>query len=70
MTGYIGRTLIVEILRVDEMVAQKISEGATKLEIAKLAQARGVYRPMIENGIEKVMQGITTLEEILRVTRS
>ena len=70
MTGYMGRTLIVEILRVDEMVAQKISEGATKLEIAKTAQERGVYRPMIENGIEKVLKGVTTLEEILRVTRS
>ncbi|WP_456452905.1 GspE/PulE family protein [Hydrogenimonas sp.] len=70
MTGYIGRTLIVEILRVDEVVAQKISEGATKLEIAKIAQERGVYRPMIENGIDKVMRGVTTVEEILRVTRS
>ena len=70
MTGYMGRTLIVEILRVDEMVAQKISEGATKLEIAKTAQERGVYHPMIENGIEKVLKGVTTLEEILRVTRS
>ncbi|WP_456383512.1 GspE/PulE family protein [Hydrogenimonas sp.] len=70
MTGYMGRTLVVEILRVDEMVAQKISEGATKLEIAKIAQERGLYSPMIENGIEKVMRGVTTLEEILRVTRS
>ena len=70
MTGYMGRTLIVEILRVDEMVAQKISEGATKLEIAKIATERGVYRPMIENGIEKVLKGVTTLDEILRVTRS
>ena len=70
MTGYIGRTLIVEILRVDETVAQKISEGATKLEIAKIASEQKVYSPMIENGIEKVMKGVTTLEEILRVTRS
>ncbi|WP_353661791.1 GspE/PulE family protein [Hydrogenimonas sp. SS33] len=70
MTGYMGRTLIVEILRVNEEVAQKISEGATKMEIAKTASEEGTYRPMIENGIRKVMQGITTLEEILRVTRS
>jgi len=52
------------------MVAQKISEGATKLEIAKIALERGVYRPMIENGIDKVLKGVTTLDEILRVTRS
>jgi len=70
MTGYMGRTLIVEILRVDEAVAEKISEGATKLQIAAVARERGVYRPMIENGIDKVMRGVTTLEEILRVTRS
>ena len=70
MTGYMGRTLIAEILRVNDRVAQKISEGATKLEIARVAREEGVYRPMIENGIEKVMEGVTTLEEILRVTRS
>jgi type II secretory ATPase GspE/PulE/Tfp pilus assembly ATPase PilB-like protein len=70
MTGYMGRTLITEILRIDDVVAQKISEGATKLEIARVAQERGLYRPMIEDGIRKVLAGVTTLEEILRVTRS
>ncbi len=70
MTGYMGRTLIVEILRVNEAVAQKISEGATRLEIAKAALEEGAYRPMVEDGLRKVLSGVTTLEEILRVTRS
>ena len=70
MTGYMGRTLIVEILRIDETVAQKITENVSKLEIARLARERGLYRPMIEDGVRKVLDGITTLEEIMRVTRS
>ena len=69
MTGYMGRTLISEILRINEEVAQKISEGATKLEIAKIAMEDGLYRPMIEDGLSKALRGITSLEEILRVTR-
>jgi type II secretory ATPase GspE/PulE/Tfp pilus assembly ATPase PilB-like protein len=70
MTGYSGRTLIVEILRVDEVVAQKIADNVSKLEIAKVAAERGVYKPMIEDGLSKVMAGVTTLDEVLRVTRS
>jgi general secretion pathway protein E/type IV pilus assembly protein PilB len=70
MTGYSGRTLIVEILRVDEVVAQKIADNVSKLEIAKVAAERGVYRPMVEDGLSKVMAGVTTLDEVLRVTRS
>jgi len=60
----------VEILRVDETVAQKIADNASKLEIARTASERGAYRPMIEDGIRKVMAGVTTLDEVLRVTRS
>ncbi|WP_457595928.1 GspE/PulE family protein [Hydrogenimonas sp.] len=70
MTGYIGRTVIAEILRIDETIAQMISEGATRQQIARAAMERGLYRPMIEDGIAKVMRGVTTLEEVLRVTRS
>lgn len=70
MTGYSGRTLIVEILKIDDVVAQKIADNVSKLEIARIASERGVYSMMIEDGIRKVMAGITTLDEILRVTRS
>ena len=70
MTGYMGRTLIVEIMSVNEAVAHKISEGAPRLEIAKAALETGQYRPMVEDGVRKVLAGVTTLEEVLRVTRS
>ncbi len=70
MTGYMGRTLIVEILVVKERVAQKISEGASRLEISRTAIEEGAYRPMIEDGVRKALAGVTTLEEVLRVTRS
>ena len=70
MTGYMGRTVITEIFRVDDMIAQKITDGVSKLELTRYAVKKGLYRPMIIDGLSKVLNGITTLEEILRVARS
>ena len=70
MTGYMGRTLITEIFRVDEMISQKITDNASKAEITRYAIKKGLYRPMIVDGLGKALNGITTIEEIMRVTRS
>ena len=70
MTGYMGRTVISEIFKVDDMIAQKITDGASKIELIRYAIKKGLYRPIIIDGLSKVLNGITTLEEILRVTRS
>lgn len=69
MTGYDGRVMIVEILNVNENISQMISENATKFEIAKTAKAKGLYKPMIADGVNKALQGITTLEEVFRVAK-
>jgi len=70
MTGYMGRTLITEIFRVDDTISQKITDNASKAEITRYAIKRGLYRPMIVDGLSKALSGITTLEEVMRVTRS
>lgn len=69
MTGYDGRVMIVEILNVNENISQMISENATKFEIANTAKAKGLYKPMIADGVNKALQGITTLEEVFRVAK-
>ncbi len=68
-SGYSGRTMINEILKIDETISHMISIGINKYEIAKKAEEDGTYSPMIADGIKKVIKGITTIDEVLRVTR-
>ncbi len=69
MTGYSGRLLISEILVVNETIAKMISSESSKYDIARYAQENEGFEPMIVDGLSKVLRGITTLEEVLRVTK-
>lgn len=62
-TGYKGRTGIHEILVITPEVGALIARGATAQEIQKAAG----LKTMREDGIEKALKGITTLEEVVRV---
>ncbi|MCG7532196.1 type II secretion system ATPase GspE [Psychrobium sp. MM17-31] len=66
-TGYKGRTGIHELLEVDDVVREMIHNGASESEIER--QARTVSAGIRGDGVSKVLAGITTLEEVLRVTR-
>jgi general secretion pathway protein E/type IV pilus assembly protein PilB len=68
-TGYIGRLLISEILMVNETIAKMVADESSKYEIARYAQENEGFEPMIIDGLSKVLRGITTLEEVLRVTK-
>ncbi len=68
-SGYYGRTMISEVLLIDEDVAKLISEGATKFEIYEYVVQHKGFKPMIYDGIKKALKGITTVEEVLRVTK-
>ncbi len=64
--GYKGRIGIYEVLRVSESIKELIIQKATADEIQKQAQSEGM-RTMIEDGFIKAAQGITSIEEVLRV---
>ncbi|MBV9509544.1 MAG: type II/IV secretion system protein, partial [Caulobacteraceae bacterium] len=66
--GFHGRTAILELLKVDETIAQLILRRAHSQEIEAAAVAQGM-KTMLQDGAEKVAAGWTTMEEILRVTR-
>ncbi len=66
MSGYLGRTAIAEIMMVDDQVAELISEGASLFRIKKASMEAGM-RPLKEDGAEKVLSGITTVSELMRV---
>lgn len=68
-TGYYGRLLISEILVVNETLAKMISDEASKYEIAHYAQENDGFEPMVVDGLNKALRGITTLDEVLRVTK-
>ncbi len=68
-TGYFGRTMISEVLKVDEKIAKLISEGANKFEIYEYAVQNGNFKPMLQDGVEKALKGITTIQELLRVAK-
>ncbi len=66
-TGYLGRTGIFEVMEIDEKIREQIHEKASPLAIKKSAQAQGM-NTLRENAIKKLLQGITTVDEVIRVT--
>jgi type IV pilus assembly protein PilB len=63
-TGYRGRVAVFELLAVTPRVREKIAEGSTESVIRSVAVEQGL-RLILQDGIEKVHQGVTSLEELL-----
>jgi type IV pilus assembly protein PilB len=66
-SGYLGRTGIFELLVVNERIKQLISEKASPQLIRKTAKETTGMISLREDGLSKVLKGITTLEEVDRV---
>ena len=66
-TGYLGRSTIMEFLVMSDDLRRRIMQHAGMGELETAARAGGM-RTMFEDGLVKAMQGITTIEEVLRVT--
>jgi len=69
MSGYSGRTGIYELLEVDERLRAAIHEREGEQKLRELARARG-FRTLNEDGARWVAPGVTSAEELLRVTRA
>jgi general secretion pathway protein E len=67
-TGYYGRQGIFELLVVDEDVRKLILKNADFMQVREAARKAGM-RTLLEDGVEKIKRGITTLREVLRVTQ-
>lgn len=66
-TGYSGRVAIQQVMGVDAKIEDLIARGATSLEIEKIARENGMTS-LREDGWQKALQGITSVDEVLRVT--
>jgi general secretion pathway protein E len=66
-TGYFGRTGIFEILTVDNAIRDLIDRGEDFLKIKDMAIKRGM-RTLRQSALRKLAEGITSFEEVIRVT--
>lgn len=66
-TGYKGRVALYEVMRFNDEFKEMVLQGASTAEL-KAAAIRGGMRSLRMSGILKILQGMTTIEEVLRVT--
>ncbi|THU01098.1 type II secretion system protein GspE [Lampropedia puyangensis] len=67
-TGYKGRTGIHELMVLDEVIRRAILDGKDAAQLSTLAAQRGMLS-LYEDGLRKVANGVTSLEEVTRVTQ-
>ena len=66
-TGYLGRIGIFEVLEITDGIRKLITEKNDSSVIAQAAIEEGMTT-MLDDGLDKIIKGITTFEEVLRVT--
>lgn len=67
-TGYRGRTVIAEVIPIDSELRQLITQEANE-ERLREAATQGGARFMRDDGVAKILSGVTTVEEVLRAVR-
>jgi len=65
--GYKGRVGIYEVMKMSDEIARIIMEGGNSLQIARMAKEQGM-RDLRQSGLLKVIEGVTSIAEINRVT--
>ena len=65
-TGYRGRVGIYELVPVDDEMRQAVVAGASHAQLRQMARERG-HRLLREDGLLKAWQGVTSVDEVLRV---
>jgi type II secretory ATPase GspE/PulE/Tfp pilus assembly ATPase PilB-like protein len=66
-TGYLGRLPVFEFLPLDNDIREAIVSGANEAQMRKMARDKG-FGGILESGVSKIKQGLTTPEEVLGVT--
>jgi general secretion pathway protein E len=67
-TGYMGREMICEVLNISEALSTLIAKGASKEAMLEQAVKEG-FIPIFQNGLQKAIDGITSIEEVLKVAK-
>ena len=67
-TGYMGREMICEVLNISEELSTLIAKGAPKEQMLEQAKKEG-FIGLFQNGVQKAIDGITSIEEVLKVAK-
>lgn len=67
-SGFKGRVGVYEVLVMDDDIKKLVADKASGDEIKRVARSKGMTT-MLEDGVAKVFQGVTTFDEVLRVTQ-
>ncbi len=67
-TGYMGREMICEVLNISEELSTLIAKGASKEAMLEQAKKEG-FIPIFQNGLQKAIDGVTSIEEVLKVAK-
>ncbi len=65
-SGYRGRLAVVEFLRMSDQIASAITSKANLAELGNIARSEGMIS-LREDGVQKAMEGLTSVEELVRV---
>ena len=65
-TGYLGRVALFEVVQIDDALSDAIQEQVSLQKLLLVARQQG-FITLIEDGIMKAREGVTTLEEVMRV---
>ena len=65
-TGYRGRLGLLELLRFDSELDELVANRASVRELLKVARGKG-YSTLADDGIRRVLEGVTSMDEIARV---
>jgi len=66
-TGYKGRVALYEVMLIRDNIKEAILQGASAMELRELGRKNGM-QTLREAGLQKIREGMTTVEEVLRVT--
>ncbi|NOZ00709.1 MAG: type IV-A pilus assembly ATPase PilB [Deltaproteobacteria bacterium] len=68
-TGYKGRISCYEVLELTDEIKEAILQGYSSIELKREAMRQGM-KTLRQSGLQKIKEGVTTIEEVLRVTRA
>ena len=66
-SGYQGRTALLEVLFIDDTIRGMIVRRVSEFQILEYARKKLSFSSLKENGLKKCLEGLTSLEEVLRV---
>ena len=66
-TGFKGRIGLFELLQLNDQIRELINQGSSTGKIRDAAMQTGMH-PLRTSGLEKVYEGVTTIEEVIRET--